>query len=165
MRAHASMNTRGRWTECISDYNANGFIWLAIKYILDGKNYYCNSRCSEIQRKACSPSDRSARWGKIRRASSPATWSFPRTFEQHNEPVPGKTACFSARSYLINLFYTMQNRERVGDLAPSMNVGPATAMEGRVELVVPCGKAYFESEESLSNFLNKPVSYTCTLFC
>ena len=55
----------------------------------------------------------------------------------------------------------MQNRERVGDLASSMNVGPATArdiMEGRVELVVPRGK-YFESEESLSNFLSKPVSY------
>ena len=50
-----------------------------------------------------------------------------------------------------------------------MTVGPATAcdiiIEGRVELVVPCGKAYFESEESLSNFLSKPVSYACTLFC
>ena len=63
----------------------------------------------------------------------------------------------------------MQNRERVGesDPAPSrMNIGPATAcdiMEGRVELVVPCGKAYFESEESLSNFLSNSVSYTCTL--
>ena len=56
----------------------------------------------------------------------------------------------------------MQNKEKVGDLALSMNVGSATAcdiIEGRVELVVPCGKAYFESEESLSNFLSKPVSY------
>ena len=126
------------------------------------KNNYCNSKCSEIQRK----SDRSVRWRKLRRASSPATRSFLRTFEQHHEPVPpGKTACFSARSYLLNLFYTMQNRERVGDLAPSINVGPATACDttkGKVELVVPCGKAYFESEESLSNFMSKPVSYSCT---
>ena len=77
-------------------------------------------------------------------------------------------ACFLRALYVLNLFYyilcesAMQNRERAIDLAPSMNVGAATAcdtMEGRVELVVPCGKAYFESEESLSYFLSKPVSY------
>ena len=84
------------------------------------------------------------------------------SFERLNNLFPVRLHGFSARSYVLNLS-TMQNRERVafGDLAPSRNVGPATTcdiMEGRVELVVPCGKAYFESEESLSNFLSKPVS-------
>ena len=54
--------------------------------------------------------------------------------------------------------FAMQNRERVVDLAPS-RAATACTMEGRVELVVLRGKAYFESEESLSNFLGKSVSY------
>ena len=82
------------------------------------------------------------------------------SFECLNNLSPVRLHAFLRVLYVLNLS-TMQNRERVGDLAPSRKVGPATAcdtMEGRVELVVPCGKAYFESEESLRNFLTKPVS-------
>lgn len=76
---------------------------------------------------------------------------------------PVRLHAFLRVLYVLNLFYTMQNSERVGNLAPSMNFGPATAcdateFEGKVELAVPRGKVYLESVESLSNFLNKPVS-------
>ena len=74
---------------------------------------------------------------------------------------PVRLHAFLRVLYVLNLFYTMQNSERVGNLAPSMNFGPASACdttEGKVELVVPRGKVYLESVESPSNLLNKPVS-------
>ena len=87
------------------------------------------------------------------------------SFERLNNIMnlsPVRLHAFLRVLYLPNLFYTMQNSERVVDLAPSMNDGPATApytKKLRVELVVSRGKAYFESKDSLSNFLSKPVSY------
>ena len=57
------------------------------------------------------------------------------------------TAWFCAFQYFFDLF-TMQNRERVVCVADDVGL----SRNSRVELVVPHGQVYFESEESLSKF-------------
>ena len=66
-------------------------------------------------------------------------------FEQ---TVPGKY-CMVLRVpiYFLDLF-TMQTRERVVCVADDVG----SSRNSRVELVVPRGQVYFESEESLSKF-------------
>ena len=57
------------------------------------------------------------------------------------------TAWFCAFQYFLDLF-TLQTRERVVCVADDVG----SSRNSRVELVVPRGQVYFESEESLSKF-------------
>ena len=130
------------------------------KYILDGKNYYCNSRCSESAKLVLQATDQHV-GGNFDELVLPQRGVSLERLNNFMNLFPVRLHAFLRVLYVLNLFYTMQNSERVGNLAPSMNFGPATACdttEGKVELVVPRGKVYLESAESLSNFLNKPVS-------
>ena len=54
----------------------------------------------------------------------------------------------------LNLF-TMQTRERVVPVADEVG---RSSRNSRVELAVPRGQVYFESEESLSKFMSNMVS-------
>ena len=61
---------------------------------------------------------------------------------------------FCAFRCFLNLF-TMQTRERVVPVADEVG---RSSRNSRVELVVPRGQVYFESEESLSKFMSNMVS-------